>query len=63
MNLLDEPAAGNLHGGICEGGVPDVPLMDLTGHEAGNGGYSQGKSKVHRVSSTRRERRTFTANS
>jgi hypothetical protein len=30
--------------------------MDLNGHEAGNGGYSQGKSKVHRVSSTRREK-------
>ena len=29
--------------------------MDLNGHEAGNGGNSQGKSKVHRVSSTRRE--------
>jgi hypothetical protein len=25
-------------------------MMDLNGHEAGNGGYSQGKSKVHRVS-------------
>jgi hypothetical protein len=30
-------------------------MMDLNGHEAGNGGYSQGKSKVHRVSSTRRQ--------
>src|SRR5215831_39219 len=29
-------------------------MMDLNGHEAGNGGYSQGKSKVHRVSPTRR---------
>jgi hypothetical protein len=29
-------------------------MMDLNGHEAGNGGYSQGKSTVHRVSSTRR---------
>ena len=28
-------------------------MMDLNGHEAGNGGHSQGKSKVHRVSSTR----------
>ena len=27
--------------------------MDLNGHEAGNGGNSQGKSKGHRVSSTR----------
>src|SRR5438309_2108654 len=29
-------------------------MMDLNGHEAGNGGHSQGKSTVHRVSSTRR---------
>jgi hypothetical protein len=29
-------------------------MMELNGHEAGNGGHSQGKSKVHRVSSTRR---------
>src|SRR5437667_12249805 len=28
-------------------------MMDLNGHEAGNGGHSQGKSTVHRVSSTR----------
>ena len=34
--------------------------MDLNGHEAGNGGYSQGKSKVHRVSSTRRVTRRST---
>src|SRR5215831_10430126 len=25
VNPLDEPAAGNLHGGVCEGGVPDGP--------------------------------------
>ena len=31
-------------------------MMDLNGHEAGNGGHSQGKSKVHRVSSTRQWR-------
>ena len=34
-------------------------MMDLNGHEAGNGGYSQGKSKGHRVSSTRRSLRVF----
>jgi len=28
-------------------------MMDLNGHEAGNGGHRQGKSKVHRASSTR----------
>jgi hypothetical protein len=39
---------------FCEGGSPRWAMMDPDGHEAGNGGYSQGKSKVHRVSSTRR---------
>jgi putative transposase len=28
-------------------------MVDLYGHEAGNGGYSQGKPTVHRASSTR----------
>ena len=28
-------------------------MVDLNGHEAGNGGYSQGKPTVHRASSTR----------
>src|SRR5262249_5691760 len=28
-------------------------MMDLNGHEAGNGGHRQGKSKVQRASSTR----------
>ena len=25
VSPLDEPAAGNLHGGVCEGGGPDAP--------------------------------------
>ncbi|MFZ3374855.1 MAG: hypothetical protein WA183_04830, partial [Chthoniobacterales bacterium] len=30
--LLEEPAAGNLHGGVCEGGdIPAVPWWTYTG--------------------------------
>ena len=30
--LLEEPAAGNLHGGVCEGGdIPVVPWWTYTG--------------------------------
>ena len=29
-------------------------MVDLNGHEAGNGGYSQRKPTAHRVSSTRK---------
>ena len=29
-------------------------MVDLRGHEAGNGGYSQRKPTAHRVSSTRK---------
>jgi hypothetical protein len=53
--LLEEPAAGNLHGGVCEGGDPGGAMVDLNGHEAGNGGHSQGKPTAYRDSSTRRE--------
>jgi hypothetical protein len=31
-------------------------MVDLSGHEAGNGGYSQRKPTAHRVSSTRKNR-------
>jgi hypothetical protein len=31
-------------------------MVDLNGHEAGNGGYSQRKPTAHRVSSTRKNR-------
>jgi hypothetical protein len=30
-------------------------MVDLNGHEAGNGGHSQGKPTAYRVSSTRRD--------
>ena len=30
-------------------------MVDLNGHEAGNGGHSQGKPTAHRDSSTRRD--------
>jgi hypothetical protein len=54
--LLEEPAAENLHGGVCEGGdIPVVAMVDLNGHEAGNGGHSQGKPTAYRDSSTRRD--------
>ena len=53
VSPLDEPAAGNPHGGVCEGGGLGVATMNLNGHEAGNGGYSQGKSTAPRTSSTR----------
>jgi hypothetical protein len=36
--LLEEPAAGNLHGGVCAGGRPRWAMVDLNAHEAGNGG-------------------------
>src|SRR5215831_1310736 len=32
-------------------------MVDLNGHEAGNGGYGQRKPKAHRVSSTRSSRK------
>ena len=48
--LLEEPAAGNLHGGVCEGGdIPGHATVDLNGHEAGNGGHSQGKPTASRI--------------
>jgi hypothetical protein len=31
-------------------------MVDLNGHEAGNGGHSQGKPTAYRDSSTRRDR-------
>src|SRR5450631_1811046 len=56
----EEPAAGNLHGGVREGGDSWQVMADLNGHEAGNGGYSQRKpTACQRVSSTRREKLRF----
>ena len=34
---------------------PGGAMVDLNGHEAGNGGHSQGKPTAYRDSSTRRE--------
>jgi len=34
----EEPAAGNLHGRVCEGGDGSEAMVDLNAHEAGNGG-------------------------
>ena len=39
---LEEPSARNAHARVCEGGGPDWITENLNGHEAGNGGYSQG---------------------
>src|ERR1700730_6003566 len=36
-------------------------MVDLNGHEAGNGGYSQRKPTAHRVSSTRNIFHTYSA--
>jgi group II intron reverse transcriptase/maturase len=55
----EEPAAGNLHGGVCEGGVSRRVMVDLNGHEAGNGGHSQRTPTANRDSSTRKEKVRF----
>jgi hypothetical protein len=34
-------------------------MVDLNGHEAGNGGHSQGKPTAYRDSSTRRDGRSW----
>ena len=39
---MRNPLRGNLHGGICEGRECRIAMVDLNGHEAGNGGHSQG---------------------
>src|SRR5580658_463524 len=46
---LRNPLRGNLHGGVCEGGELGAATVDLNGHEAGNGGYSQGRPTAHWV--------------
>src|SRR5262245_40387824 len=45
---LEEPAAGNLHGGVCEGGESPGVTASLNGHETVNGGNSQGEPKANR---------------
>jgi hypothetical protein len=46
---FEEPAAVNLHGGVCEGGRADDAMVNLNGHEAGNGGNSQGPPTARRA--------------
>ena len=41
--VLEEPSAVVPHARFCEGGGPDYVMESLNGHEAGNGGYSQGE--------------------
>src|SRR5580698_7270158 len=45
----EEPAAVNLHGGVCEGGARRAAMADLNGHATGNGGHSQGTPTAHRA--------------
>ena len=52
--MSEEPDAGILHVRVCEGGGPGIVMENLNGHEAGNGGYSQGDTyRRYRASSTR----------
>ena len=48
-DTLEEPAAVIPHGGVCEGESVGAAKVDLNGHEAGNGGYSQGTPKARRA--------------
>jgi hypothetical protein len=41
--------------GSVRGSHPDGAMVDLNGHEAGNGRYSQGTPTAYRGSSTRRD--------
>jgi hypothetical protein len=49
----EEPAAGNLHGGVCEEGELSGAIVDLKPHEAGNGGAKE-SLKPSAFSSTRK---------
>ena len=40
--MLGKPSAGKLHTGFDEGELDGGLWATLNGHEAGNGGYSQG---------------------
>jgi hypothetical protein len=52
--LLEEPAAGNLHGGVCERKISQRYDGGPKRHEAGNGRRGRGKPTAYRVSSVRR---------
>ncbi len=40
--MIGKPSGGKLHAGFDEGGLDGCLWATLNGHEAGNGGYSQG---------------------
>jgi hypothetical protein len=40
--MFEEPSARNAHARVCEGGRSLLVTVNLYGHVAGNGGYSQG---------------------
>ena len=42
VKMIGKPSAGKLHAGFDEGGLDGCLWATLNGHEAGNGGYSQG---------------------
>jgi hypothetical protein len=44
MKMIGKPYAGELHVRFDEGEQDFVPRTILNGHEAGNGGYSQGST-------------------
>jgi hypothetical protein len=48
VRRLRNPLPGNLQGGVCGKSV-GVAMVDLNGHEAGNGGYSEGRPTARRV--------------
>ncbi len=42
VKMIGKPSAGKLQAGFDEGGLDSCLWTTLNGHEAGNGGYSQG---------------------
>jgi len=42
VKMIGKPYAGQLHVRFDEGGLDGCLWATLNGHEAGNGGYSQG---------------------
>ena len=40
--MIGKPSAEKLYAGFDEGGLDGYLWVSLNGHEAGNGGYSQG---------------------
>jgi hypothetical protein len=46
-----------VHARVCEGGSRELVTVDLNGHAAGNGGYSQGTPVDPFAASSTRKRR------